>query len=123
MERTPTAVRIPAAGELGVLSNPKVSALDGSVAVNPVYPASMGTLDYYYPPPGTTQFSLGVPAADRAGGSRAGAVRGIGGLEPVGSAGDQYAAAERSDPPAGVTKGADANLYRQYPGICGHYAG
>jgi hypothetical protein len=41
-------------------SNPKVSALDGSVAVNPVYPASMGTLDYYYPPPGTTQFSLGV---------------------------------------------------------------
>jgi len=41
-------------------SNPHTSALNGAVASNPVFPASLGALDYYYPPPGTAQFSLGV---------------------------------------------------------------
>jgi hypothetical protein len=100
-------------------SNPKVSALDGSVAVNPVYPASMGTLDYYYPPPGTTQFSLGVQQ------QIAPAVVAL--VQYVGSAGwnqsDQRAinTLPLSDliHRQAVTKGANANLYRQYPGFAG----
>ncbi len=41
-------------------TNPHVSALNGSVATNPVFPASMGELANYYPNPATAQFSLGV---------------------------------------------------------------
>jgi Carboxypeptidase regulatory-like domain len=41
-------------------TNPHTSVLNGAVASNPVFPASLGTLDYYYPPPGTAQFSLGI---------------------------------------------------------------
>jgi len=44
-------------------TNPKVSTTygpTGPAATNPVFPASLGALDYYYPPPGTAQFSLGI---------------------------------------------------------------
>lgn len=49
----------PTANEV-YFTNPHTSALNGAVASNPVFPASLGTLDYYYPSPGTAQFSFGV---------------------------------------------------------------
>lgn len=100
-------------------SNPKVSAIDGSVAANPVFPASMGTLDYYYPNPGTAQYSLGVQE------DVAPSIVAV--VQYVGTAGwnqsDQRAVntlpltdlVHRQ----AVTKGANANLYRQYLGFAG----
>ncbi|MGC2499987.1 MAG: carboxypeptidase regulatory-like domain-containing protein, partial [Acidobacteriaceae bacterium] len=41
-------------------TDPSTSALNGQTAALPSFPASMGTLGYYYPNPGTLQYSLGV---------------------------------------------------------------
>ncbi|HEY1499511.1 MAG TPA: TonB-dependent receptor [Acidobacteriaceae bacterium] len=100
-------------------SNPHVSAVDGSVATNPVFPAGMGTLAYYYPNPGTAQYSLGIQQ------QVAPAIMAT--VLYVGSEGwnqdDQRAIntlpltdlAHRQ----AVTTGANANLYRQYLGFAG----
>ena len=100
-------------------SNPNVSAIDGSVAVNPVYPASMGVLTTYYPPPGTAQFSLGVQQQLQPG------VVAV--VQYVGTDGwDQNNQRAINTLPLSdlihrqaVTKGGNANLYRQYPGFAG----
>lgn len=107
-------------------TNPHVSALTGSVATNPVFPASMGTLDYYYPNPATAQFSLGVQH------QLAPAVVAL--VQYVGSTGwnqsDQRAintlpltdAANSGNPydlREAVSEGANSNLYRIYPGFSG----
>jgi hypothetical protein len=100
-------------------SNPKVSAIDGSVASNPVFPASMGTLASYYPNPGTAQYSLGVQH------ELAPSIVTL--VQYVGSGGwnqdDQRAinTLPLSDlvHRQAVTKGANANLYRQYLGFAG----
>ncbi len=97
----------------------KVSALDGSVATNPVFPASMGTLDYYYPPPATAQFSLGVQE------ELAPSIVAL--VQYVGSSGwNQNNQRAINTLPLSdlthrqaVTGGANANLYRQYPGFAG----
>lgn len=100
-------------------SDPHVSALNGSVAANPVFPAGMGTLSYYYPNPGTAQFSLGVQH------QLAPAI--LAQVQYVGSSGwnqsDQRAIntlplSDITDREA-VTKGANANLYRIFPGFSG----
>jgi hypothetical protein len=100
-------------------SNPHTSALNGAVASNPVFPASLGTLDYYYPPPGTAQFSLGVQQ------QIAPAIMAM--VQYVGSSAwdqnDQRAAntlplSDLTDRQA-VAGGANSNLYRQFPGWAG----
>jgi hypothetical protein len=100
-------------------SNPHTSALNGAVASNPVFPASLGALDYYYPPPGTAQFSLGVQQ------QIAPAIMAM--VQYVGSSAwdqnDQRAVntlplSDLTDRQA-VAGGANSNLYRQYPGWAG----
>ncbi|HEY6448758.1 MAG TPA: carboxypeptidase regulatory-like domain-containing protein [Acidobacteriaceae bacterium] len=101
-------------------SNPHISALNGSVASNPVFPASMGTLDYYYPDPGTAQYSLGVQH------QIASAI--VAQVQYVGSNGwnqsdtlaiNTLPLSDVTDREAVVTTGANANLYRQFPGFAG----
>lgn len=41
-------------------SNPNVSAQTGQAASQPVFPASLSNINYYYPNPGTAQFSIGI---------------------------------------------------------------
>ncbi len=41
-------------------SNPNTSSFTGQTASAPFFPGSFTNLDYYYPSPGTAQFSLGV---------------------------------------------------------------
>jgi len=98
-------------------SNPSVSAINGQTASLPVFPASMGTLNNYYPNPGTLQYSLGVqhqlaPAVVIA-------------VQYVGSGGwnqdverqiDTLPLNDIADREA-VNKGANANLYRIFPGF------
>jgi hypothetical protein len=100
-------------------SNPHTSTLNGAVASNPVFPASLGALDYYYPPPGTAQFSLGVQQ------QIAPAIMAM--VQYVGSSAwdqnDQRAVntlplSDLTDRQA-VAGGANSNLYRQYPGWAG----
>ncbi len=97
-------------------SRPSVSALTGQTASTPVFPANVGVLSYYYPNPATAQFSFGVqhqiaPAI-------------VAAVQYVGSNGwnqnDQRmintlplgAVANRE----AVSKGANANPYRIFPG-------
>ncbi|MGA8528118.1 MAG: carboxypeptidase regulatory-like domain-containing protein [Acidobacteriaceae bacterium] len=100
-------------------STPNVSALNGQQASTPVFPASMGTLGYYYPNPGTLQYSLGVqheiaPSVVAlvqyvgSGGWNQDDERAINTL-PLGDLTDREA----------VSKGANANLYRMFPGFAG----
>ena len=100
-------------------TNPHTSALNGAVASNPVFPASLGTLDYYYPPPGTAQFSLGI--------QRQIAPAIVAMVQYVGSSAwdqnDQRAVntlplSDLTDRQA-VAGGANSNLYRIYPGWAG----
>lgn len=100
-------------------SNPHTSALNGAVASNPVFPASLGTLDYYYPPPATAQFSLGVQH------QIAPAIMAM--VQYVGSSAwdqnDQRAVntlplSDLTDRQA-VAGGANSNLYRIFPGWAG----
>jgi hypothetical protein len=100
-------------------TNPHTSANTGLTASNPVFPGSMGTLSYYYPNPGTAQYSLGVQQQV--------AHSVVAMVQYVGSGGwnqdDQRAINtlplnDITDREA-VSKGANANLYRQYPGWAG----
>jgi len=100
-------------------TNPHTSAVTGQVASNPVFPASMGTLGYYYPNPGTAQYSLGVQQ------QIAPAIMAM--VQYVGSGGwnqdddraiNTLPLSDVTDREA-VTKGANANLYRQFPGWAG----
>ena len=98
-------------------SNPSVSAINGQTASKPVFPASMGTLNNYYPNPGTLQYSLGIqhqlaPSVVMA-------------VQYVGSGGwnqdverqiDTLPLNDITDREA-VNKGANANLYRMFPGF------
>jgi Carboxypeptidase regulatory-like domain len=100
-------------------SNPHTSALNGAVASNPVFPAGMGTLGYYYPNPGTAQFSLGIQQE----------------IAPSVMAVVQYVGSDgwnQDDDRAintlplndlthrqAVAGGANSNLYRIYPGFAG----
>ena len=108
----------PSASEV-YFTNPHTSALNGAVASNPVFPASIGTLDYYYPPPGTAQFSLGVQQ------QIAPAIMAV--VQYVGSSAwdqnDQRAVntlplSDLTDRQA-VAGGANSNLYRIFPGWAG----
>lgn len=108
----------PSASEV-YFTNPHTSALNGAVASNPVFPASMGTLGYYYPPPGTLQYSLGIQQQ----------------LAPAVMAAIQYVGSEgwnQDDDRAintlplndladrqAVAGGANSNLYRIFPGFAG----
>lgn len=105
-------------------SNPHQSALNGQIATSAFYPESMGTLAYHYPNPGTGQYSLGIqhqlaPAVIMA-------------VQYVGSQGwnqdverqiDTLPLTDTSNPSnpydnrEAVTKGANANLYRIFPGF------
>jgi hypothetical protein len=100
-------------------TNPHTSALNGAVASNPVFPASLGALDYYYPPPATAQFSLGIQQ------QLAPAIMAM--VQYVGSTAwdqnDQRATntlplSDLTDRQA-VAGGANSNLYRIYPGWAG----
>ncbi|MGB9030653.1 MAG: TonB-dependent receptor [Acidobacteriaceae bacterium] len=100
-------------------TNPHVSAVTGATASNPVFPASMGTLGYYYPNPGTAQYSVGVQRQVQPG------VVAL--IQYVGSGGwnqdddraiNTLPLSDVTDREA-VSKGANANLYRQFPGWAG----
>ncbi len=100
-------------------TNPAQSDTTGATASTPTFPGGMGTLDYYYPNPGTAQYSLGVqhqiaPAL-------------VASVQYVGSAGwDQDVKREINTLPlastereAVATTGANANLYRNFLGFSG----
>ncbi|MGA7524767.1 MAG: carboxypeptidase regulatory-like domain-containing protein, partial [Acidobacteriaceae bacterium] len=100
-------------------TNPSTSVLNDQTATTPVFPASMGSLAYYYPNPGTLQFSLGVqhevaPGVVTlvqyvgSGGWNQDADRAINTL-PLNDITDREA----------VSQGANSNLYRIFPGFNG----
>jgi hypothetical protein len=100
-------------------TNPAQSDTTGATASTPTFPAGMGTLGYYYPNPGTAQFSLGIQQQV--------APSVIAAVQYVGSAGwNQDVKREINTLPlasterqAVATTGANANLYRNYPGFSG----
>lgn len=107
-------------------SNPNVNDKTGGTATTPTFPASMTTLAYYYPDPATAQYSLGI---QRALGHASLFV-----LQYVGSVGwhqndqrgintlpltDPANPANPYDNREAVAGGANANLYRIYPGYAG----
>ncbi len=107
-------------------TNPHVSALNGSVATNPVFPAGMGTLAYYYPNPATAQFSLGlqhqvapsvIAVAQYVGttGWNQSNQRAINTLPLI----DPTHPPNPYDDREAVSQGANSNLYRMYPGFAG----
>ena len=100
-------------------TNPAQSDTTGATALTPTFPASMGTLAYHYPNPGTAQYSLGIqqqiaPAL-------------VAAVQYVGTGGwNQDVKREVNTLPlastereAVATTGAPANLYRNYPGFAG----
>ncbi len=97
-------------------TNPKTSDTSGATASTPTFPASIGTLAYYYPNPATAQYSLGIQQ------QLAPAV--VAAVQYVGSDGwDQDVETALNTLPlnspereAVATTGANANLYRNYPG-------
>jgi hypothetical protein len=104
-------------------SNPNVSALTGLAAAQPVFPASISNINYYYPNPGTAQFSLGIQRQIQpsiigvvqyvgSSGWNQSDERGINTLPLTDSNGDF---ADRQ----AVAGGANANLYRIYQGYAG----
>jgi hypothetical protein len=100
-------------------STPNVSVLNNQAATNPVFPSSMGSLGYYYPNPGTLQYSLGVQHELAPGVVTLVQYVGSGGWNqdddraintlPLNDITDRQA----------VSKGANANLYRMFPGFAG----
>ena len=102
-------------------TNPHTSASSGLTATNPVFPASMGTLGYYYPNPGTMQYSLGVQQQVQPGVVALVQYVGSGGWNqdddraintlPLSDLADRKTVA--------TVSGANANLYRQFPGWAG----
>ncbi|HUN84253.1 MAG TPA: carboxypeptidase regulatory-like domain-containing protein [Terracidiphilus sp.] len=100
-------------------SNPGVNSLTGSAASTPAFPASISSLAYYYPDPGTVQFSLGIQH------QLAPSV--IFETQYVGSAGwhqedlraiDTLSENDLTNRQA-VANGANANLFRIFPGYSG----
>ena len=99
-------------------TNPSTSVLNGATASTPIFPASMGTLAYYYPNPGTAQYSLGIQD------QLAPAI--VAAVQYVGTGGwDQDVKRQVNTLPLNSTQrqavagGAQANLYRNYPGFAG----
>lgn len=101
-------------------SNPNTNNLTGATASAPFFPGSFTNLDYYYPNPGTAQFSLGVQHEV--------APSTIAAIQYVGM-GAWHQDDERAintlplndviDREAVATHGANANLYRIYQGFGG----
>ena len=97
---------------------PAKSVTTGATASTPTFPAGMGTLAYHYPNPGTAQYSLGIQQ------QIAPAV--VAAVQYVGTAGwNQDVKREINTLPLASTErqavagGANANLYRNYPGFAG----
>ena len=97
-------------------SNPSTSALTGQSAGNAIFPSTLTNLDYHYTPPGTAQFSLGV--------QRQVAQSVIAVVQYVGTTGwhqnnDRAVNTLPLNSPQrqAVAGGANANLYRQFPGF------
>jgi hypothetical protein len=100
-------------------SNPNVNALTGGTASTPTFPAGVTNLAYYYPDPATVQYSLGI---QRSLGHSSMFV-----LQYVGSTGwhqfddraiNTLPLSDLTDRQA-VASGANANLFRIYPGYAG----
>jgi hypothetical protein len=104
-------------------SNPNLS-LSGAPSTAPTFPANFGSLSYFYPSPGTAQFSIGVQQEV--------APSVVAALQYVGTVGwhqnDERAvntlplldAANPTNPydqREAVASGTNANLYRQYAGF------
>lgn len=104
-------------------SNPNLS-LTGTPSTAPTFPANFGSLSYFYPSPGTAQFSLGVQQEV--------APSIVAALQYVGTLGwhqnderavntlpltDTTNTANPYDERQAVAGGANANLYRQYRGF------
>ena len=100
-------------------SSPATSAITGGTAATPTFPPNMQDLSYYYPDPATAQYSLGVQHQI--------APSVIGVVQYVGSAGwEQSDERAINTLPLGdltdrqaVASGANANLYRIFPGYSG----
>ena len=97
-------------------SNPATSALTGESAGNAIFPSTLTNLDFHYTPPGTAQFSLGVQH------QLAQSVIGV--VQYVGTTGwhqnnDRAVNTLPLNSPQrqAVAAGANANLYRQFPGF------
>ena len=100
-------------------SNPSVNALTGGTSATPSFPASITNLAYYYPDPATSQYSFGIQHQF--------APSVIFETQYVGSTGwhqgderaiNTLALNDLTDRQA-VASGANANLYRQFPGYSG----
>jgi hypothetical protein len=101
-------------------SNPSTNNQSGLTAAAPFFPSNFTNLNFYYPQPGTAQFSLGV--------QREVAPSTIAVLQYVGMTA-WHQNDERSintlplndiaDREAVATAGANSNLYRQFPGFGG----
>jgi hypothetical protein len=104
-------------------SNPNLS-LSGAPSTAPTFPANFGSLSYFYPSPGTAQFSLGV--------QREVAPSMVAALQYVGTVGwhqnderavntlpliDSANPANPYDQREAVAGGKNANFYRQYLGF------
>ena len=97
-------------------SNPSTSALTGESAGNAIFPSTLTNLDFHYTPPGTAQFSLGVQH------QLSQSVIGV--IQYVGTTGwhqnnDRAVNTLPLNSPQreAVAAGANANLYRQFPGF------
>jgi hypothetical protein len=99
-------------------SNPNTSNQTGQTATAPFFPGNFTNLDYYYPNPGTAQFSLGV--------QREVVPSTVAMVQYVGMGAwhqdDERAIntlplSDVTDRQAVATSGANANLYRIYPGF------
>ena len=97
-------------------SHPTTSALTGQSAGNAIFPSTLTNLDYHYTPPGTSQFSLGI--------QRQVAQSVIAVVQYVGTTGwhqnnDRAINTLPLNSPQrqAVASGANANLYRQFPGF------
>ncbi|HEY6377306.1 MAG TPA: TonB-dependent receptor, partial [Edaphobacter sp.] len=97
-------------------SRPNTSALTGQSSGNAIFPSTLTNLDYHYTPPGTAQFSLGV--------QRQVAQSVIAVVQYVGTTGwhqnnDRAVNTLPLNSPQrqAVAGGANANLYRQFPGF------
>jgi hypothetical protein len=109
-------------------SNPKQSANTGATATSPVLPAGINALSYYYPNPGTVQYSLGVqhelaPSVVAllqyvgTGGWNQDDQRQINTL-PLNDLNDRQAVATGVNA-QGAKQSNNANLYRIFPGFAG----
>jgi hypothetical protein len=103
-------------------SNPNTSNQTGATAALPVSPAGLTNLSYYYPNPGTLQFSLGVQRAlARSVVAQVGYVGTTGwnqnDLREINDLSLSNDATNLAHRQAIATNGANANLYRPYQGF------